>query len=259
MRATLRAHANQLFVKHPRLGQLGYDFLRVSGLDRSTRGTRTFLRALQQRGFVPRVVVDVGANYGGWSRAAHGVFPEAQFFLIEPQEEMRPFLENFCAAVPGSRYFLAGAAAAPGEMTLTVWDDYQGTAFIPDAVRALTPYTRQRTVPVVTLGGLVTTGEMPPPDLIKIDVQGLETTVLQGSIACFDHTELFIVETSLFNPLGERPSFYRVTEFMEAYGYRIYDLQDLKHRPSDGALGQVDVCFAKAGGLLRASPKWSPT
>lgn len=258
MRAALRKRANRLFVRHPRLGQIGYNLLRRSGLDRSTRGVHRFLRGLAARGFTPQTIVDVGANYGGWSRVAHAVFPHARFVLIEPQEEMQPFLADFCKGVPGSRYLLAGAGGQAGEQALTVWDDLQGSAFLAPDVQALTPYREQRRVPLVTLNDLVTQGVMPPPDLIKIDVQGFEMEVLRGSIACLGRTEVLLVETSLYHPLGQRPSFYRVLELMEAYGYRLFDLTDLKRRPSDGALQQVDICFVRANGRLWQPPTTPP-
>lgn len=257
MRAALRARANRLFVKYPRLGQLGYDLLRVTGLDRSTRGTKAFLRKLARQGFAPQTILDVGANYGGWSRVARAVFPAARFVLIEPQAEMRPFLDNFCAQTPGSRWLPAGAGAQPGELPLTVWDDLQGSAFLTPEVQALTPYREQRTVPVVAIGDLVSRGEIPLPDLIKIDVQGYALEVLRGSIACFGRTEVIIVETSLFDALGGRPNFYTITALLEAYGYRVYDLTDRKYRPSDGALGQVDVCFVRAAGRLHRARGWN--
>ncbi len=241
---------NRLFVQHPRLGQVGYDLLRRTGIDRSTQGTKRFCRKLARQGFNPEVVVDVGANYGGWSRVVSGVFKDARFFLIEPQEEMRPFLERFCRQQPGSKWFLAGAGAAGGELALTVWDDLQGSAFLRPEIQAMTPYTRQRRVPIVTLDALIGAGEFPVPDLIKIDVQGFELEVLRGSLGCLGRCEMLIVETSFHHPLGERPSFYRVVELMEAYGYRIFDLADLKYRSGDGALGQADICFVRREGLL---------
>ncbi len=245
MRAAIRAQVNHLFVKYPTLGQIGYDFLRVSGLDRSTRGTRSFYTKLASLGFTPRTILDIGANYGGWSRIVSTVFKDAQFCLIEPQEEMRPFLDNFCARTPDASWVLAGAGAEKGELILTVWDDLQGSAFLSPDVQNLTPYKQQRLIPIVTIDSLVANGTISTPDLIKIDVQGFELDVLRGGIGCLGKTDVFVVETSLFHPLNHRANIYRIIELMEAYGYHIYDFPDLKYRSRDGALGQVDICFIR--------------
>ncbi|MFN2123298.1 MAG: FkbM family methyltransferase [Candidatus Promineifilaceae bacterium] len=249
MRASIRAYVNQTFIRHPKLGHVGYDFLRVSGLDRSTRTVKKFFKKLARHGFYPQVIVDVGANHGGWSREVSYVFKTARFFLIEPQEEMQPFLDHFCSQAEGSRWFLGGAGAEVGHMELTLWDDYQGSAFLSRDVEAMLPDLRQRAVPVFTLDNLIGSGEMPIPDLIKIDVQGYEIEVLKGSMRCFGKTDVIIVETSLFHPLDHRPSFYRVLELMEAYGYAVYDLPDFKYR-RDGALVQIDVCFVRRQSAL---------
>ena len=246
MRSAIRAQVNHLFVKYPALGQIGYDLLRVSRFDRSTQGTKPFFKKLAKQGFTPRTILDIGANYGGWSRIVSTVFKDARFFLIEPQEEMRPFLDNFCARNPGSNWVLAGAGAERGELMLTVWDDLQGSAFLAPEVQTLTPYKRQRLIPMVTIDGLVANGDISTPDLIKIDVQGFELEVLKGGMGCLGKTDVFVIETSLFHPLGRRPNIYRTIDLMEAYGYHIYDIPDLKYRPRDGALGQIDICFVRS-------------
>jgi hypothetical protein len=36
----------------------------------------------------------------------------------------------------------------------------------------------------------------------------------------------------------------------------IYDFAGFSNRPSDKALGQIDICFVKESGLLRQSNIW---
>ena len=51
MRKRARILANQLFVKYPRLGQWGYDFLRVTNLTRATRETKQLMFRFKSLGF----------------------------------------------------------------------------------------------------------------------------------------------------------------------------------------------------------------
>ncbi|MCB9421118.1 MAG: FkbM family methyltransferase [Ardenticatenaceae bacterium] len=253
MRKQLRERVNKMFVQYPAVGHWGYTLLRISRMDRSTRGVRPFLAQLQQRGLHPKTILDVGANYGAWSHLAHSVFRDAAFYLIEPQIEMKPFLDRFCTAVPGARWFWAGAGAADGELVLTTWGDFAGSSFLPGQEMTA---DNQRRVPVIAIDSLIERGEMPLPDLIKIDVQGFEMEVLHGAQSCFGQTEMFILEVSFFKTHSDRPVFLDIVNFMDAQGYVVYDFADLKHRPFDGALGQADVCFVKQDGVFTQHKRW---
>lgn len=194
---------------------------------------------------MPRHIIDVGANYGGWSRVAKSIFPATNILLLEPQIEMRPFLDKFCAQNPGSSWIQAAAGAKAGDLEFTIWDDHQGSAFLSPEVRAMTRHTQYRPVPVITLDSIIAEQTFPMPNLVKIDVQGFEMNVLQGATRLLQQTEMFIVEVRFTDPEGKRPTFYRVIEWMEAYGYHIHDLFDIGYRSTDGKLSQIDICFVR--------------
>jgi len=217
---------------------------------------KAFLKGIRERGFFPKSILDVGANRGEWSRNAKSIFRRANFFLIEPQMEMKPFLDKFCASSPGSKWFQVGAGAEIGELVLTIWDGFAGSSFLPEQSRELEKTLKQRKVPVITIDTLIQRNEIPIPDLVKIDVQGFELEVLKGGISCFTHTEVFILEVSLFRSLPKQPVFHEVINFMLEKDYVVYDIPHLTRRPLDGALGQADVCFVKRDGLLRVSSRW---
>lgn len=242
-----------MFVKYPRIGHLGYSFLRVTKIDRSTRGTKRFLKKLQARGFHPQSILDVGANYGAWSHIASSLFQDANHYLIEPQVEMRPFLDRFCRKHPGSAFFQAGAGAEEGELNLTVWDDLAGSSFMSMPTN---DSSNRRMVPIISIDSLVSKGQMPLPDLVKIDVQGFELEVLKGGLSCFNHTEVFIIEVSFLPAQPTRPIFHDILNFMLKHNYVMYDIADLKYRPFDGALGQADVCFVKKDGIFTRQKRW---
>jgi FkbM family methyltransferase len=183
-------------------------------------------------------------------------FPSARFFLIEPQVEMKPLLEAFCQRHPGSRWFQAGAGAAPGELTLTIGADSSGSSFLPEPSPEQERSGGRRRVPVVTIDSLLEEGAIVMPDLVKLDVQGFELEALRGGQRLFGPVEAFIVETSLYRFLPGIPLFHEVVAFMAERDYYAYDLGGSLRRPWDRALGQVDVCFARKSGVLRATDRW---
>ncbi len=235
---------------------LGYELQNIhfkESLNKSSpvKDMKSFFEDLRNRGFKPETVLDVGANLGDWSRLAKKTFPKANFFLIEPQIEMKIPLENFCQEFPGSQCFFAGAADSPGVLALTIWDDLAGSSFLPKEDDSLKEKGKQRCVPVITIDQLVLDRKIPIPQFVKLDVQGFEIKVLKGADQLFGITEVFVLEVSLFVFSGHS-LFHEVIRFMSDRGYFVYDFVGFMRRPYDQALGQVDVAFVKHDSFLRA-------
>ncbi len=56
------------------------------------------LQNLRRAGFLPRMIVDAGAFRGEWTLEVLGIFPEADFLLIEPQSSVRQALRTLAAS-----------------------------------------------------------------------------------------------------------------------------------------------------------------
>jgi FkbM family methyltransferase len=216
----------------------------------------TLLQDMKVRGLQCKTIVDVGANTGHWSRIAKSVFPDAKSILIEPLNETGSQLEKFVSDFPGSKIFPYGAAATPGRLTFTVWDDLQGSSFIPEEKIDLVKSGKQRSVEVITIDDLIAKGEFDVPELMKLDVQGFELEALKGASSTFGRTEVYILEVSLFHFDPKIPVFFEIIKFMEDRQYSVYDFPGFLRRPYDGALGQCDICFVKNKGMFRNSDAW---
>ncbi len=214
-----------------------------------------FLENLRALGFQPASILDVGANYGLWSAEAIKIFPEARFCLIEPQDEMRQHLDYFCRSHRGARWVQAGAGAEPGELIQTIWKDLAGSSFLPEVNPELLAKGGQRKTPIVTIDYLYPAGE-PLPELAKLDIQGFELEALKGARSLFGRTEIFILEASLFRFYPKTPLVSELIAFMHERGYELYDIAGHLRRPVDGALGQLDLVFAREGGFFRKTNDW---
>ena len=214
---------------------------------------------LRARGLRCNTVLDIGANGAVWSRMAKSVFHEANFFLVEPQIEMKEKLENFCSEFKGSGYKLAGAGAEKGELTLTVWDDLAGSSLLPQENNDLLEKGKQRKIEIITIDDLISENVIPVPELVKLDIQGFELEALKGATKIFGKSEVILLEVSFmsFSDVPGMPEFAEVISFMYERGYVAYDLPGFLRRPLDGALGQCDVCFVKDDSFLRKSKDWN--
>ena len=204
------------------------------------------------------VIVDVGANRTNWSRMAKKVFPSASFCLLEPQKEMKDSLDRFCQEYNDSFYYLAGAGAKKGRLILTIWDDLAGSSFLPKPDDTLKDTGKQRDIEIITIDDLISSSEIMPPELMKLDIQGFELEALKGAETTFGYTEVYILEVSLFSfrNVPGQPIFSEVINFMLERDYVVYDFAGFLRRPLDGALGQCDICFVKRNSFLRVSNEW---
>jgi FkbM family methyltransferase len=198
-------------------------------------------------------VLDVGANKADWSRLARSHFPQAKFILIEPQVEMRPYLDAFCNEAPGSQWKLAGAGPEPGEMKLAVWPDLAGSSLLPAADAGWD--LEKRSIPIITIDSLFD-DRQELPQLTKMDVQGFELKALAGANKLIGQTECFILEVSLFRTVPDMPVFFEVAAYLDERGYKLYDIAGHIRRPSDNALAQVDLAFVRKGGILDKNQGW---
>lgn len=225
-------------------------------MNRPFADMRTFFEFLRERGFSPSSAVDVGAHRGHWTAMFKEVFPACELLLVEPQPELAADLDAICHRLPGLTWVQTAVGAREETRLQTIWEDLQGSSFLPrpDAARAAAG--EQRPARVARLDDLLSRWGARVPDLVKLDVQGFELEVLAGCPSIFGKTEVFILETSLYAFLDDIPLLREVIQFMAERGYEIYDIAGQIRRPIDGALGQLDIAFARRSGFLRRHDLW---
>ena len=214
------------------------------------------LEDVRARGFVPRGIIDVGANRGDWTRMALSVFPDAHVIMIEPQVEMVASLETVCREQPNVSLVKAGAGSEPGQLLQTIWEDLAGSSFLPPEDAGLQKKGRQRLTPIVTIDSVLAGHSHFQPDLVKLDIQGFELKALAGAASVFGRAEMLILEVSLFEFMAGQPMAREVIAFMGDRSYEVYDIPGFLRRPFDGALGQMDIAFVRKSGYLRARNDW---
>jgi FkbM family methyltransferase len=247
------------------LGKFGYEIHRTQTLNGFSHGSATrpignlklFLEDIRARGFKPQGIIDVGAFNGDWTKLGLSIFPNTPVLMIEPQDEMQPFLSEIAKFAPNCYVVKAGCGRKAGEQAQTIWEDHAGSSFLPVADSRLAEAGKQRKSKVVTIDETLS-NDFPNfiPDLVKLDIQGFELEALSGGEKLFGKTEIFILEVSLFPFIAGWPLAREVILFMSARGYELYDIPGYGRRPHDGALGQLDLAFVKSNGQFRKVSDW---
>lgn len=212
-------------------------------------GMAATLNGLKQRGYFPKVVYDIGAADGSWTRQALEYWPDATFVCFEPLAERKKDLDALHASRPGQILVEAcGVGDADGELSIGVSDFLWDSSFAYSGASS-------RTVSVRRLDSLIEAG-MPLPSFIKIDVQGFEKRVLDGGQGAMRHADLILMECQFFPFCDDMRTLDVTIAYMSAHNYIPYEFVDYLRRPLDGAMGQCDILFVRKGHQLISNNKW---
>lgn len=209
---------------------------------------RSRLKNLRAAGFKPTGAIDGGAYHGGWAKEFWSVWPHCPVILIEPQMSCRAQLEKAAAIVPGSRVISAAISSRPGRALFR--QEETNSAIVSDATR-----TDGVEVEVSTIEYLLHDESQFSANLLKLDLQGHELAALVGAAGSLAQFEVLILEMSLIG-IDNAPEFNKVHCWLDANGYRLYDVLPMYYRPQDGALWQVDAFYIRKDSALCRSKQW---
>ncbi len=125
-----------------------------------------------------KVIFDVGANVGTWTRLAHAYSPEAEIYAFEPFAQAF----NELSAMPFSdtvHYYNVALGNAPEKKNLFTY--VESSAFNSLYPRQLGIETSSVSVDVTTVDLFCAAHAIQSIDFLKIDVEGAELAVLQGA------------------------------------------------------------------------------
>jgi FkbM family methyltransferase len=192
------------------------------------------------------VVVDVGANYGYTTCYFASVCgPTGHVLALEPEPDTRALLEHNVRTSGHQNVEIVPAAAGASNGSISLWRS--ATNFANHALNAgLVPNVRDSVqVDVVTLDELCATrlGER-PPTVLKIDVEGWEWDVLQGSRQVLDRARPTIWLE--YWPDGIRANGHEpgdVLDLFDEYGYAVSAHDLVIESPVDVSGRQIiDYC-----------------
>jgi len=205
-------------------------------------------------GLEPATVLDIGVAWG--TADLYEGFPDAKHLLVEPLSEYEPALRDICAR-HDAEYVLAAAGSEPGEMEIAVHRVPTLSSPLGERGGDVEGATEARRVPVVRVDELVAERGLPGPYVVKADVEGAELQALEGASSILGQTELVLLETSLWSFWPDAPLIGDVVAWMRERGFAIYDFWGGHLRPLDGALAQIDIAFAREGGVLRSKQDYA--
>ena len=226
------------------LAKLGFE------VRRNKHPTPQSLQQLLVTGESP-VIFDVGAYTGETYKDYRRRFPDATLHLIEPFEQSAAILKEITKTDEYAYVHQLAFSDVAGESTLHINQSSATNSLQPlvsdAAARWGTSTLAKQTETVVkteTLDNLCTSLGIMEIDIIKIDVQGAEMTVLRGAEQMFNSQNVGLLQMEYIaeSTYEHQRALHEYLEYFHNRNYRLLDIYQPIRR--NGKMLQCDLLFA---------------
>jgi FkbM family methyltransferase len=190
-----------------------------------------------------RTIYDIGANVGTWSLLARSVLPESVVHAFEPLPACCDAFHANVAGTPGITLHQIALGSADGSATMYLGEVTDTSSLLRPGRRVQEAVAGTCEMPVRRLDSYVSEQRMPPPDLIKLDVQGYELKVLEGGPGALSFAKALICEVSFVELYEGQCLFGDVVAFLAARGFAVSAFG--RETATGTPVVQADVLFLK--------------
>lgn len=142
----------------------------------------------------PRHLLDIGANIGLGSLYLRRLYPQAKLDGLEPAPAEADLCAKNYASWGGATLHRCAAGAEDGkDVEFAVNADRTGGQHLAEAGDE-TGWQKMK-VTMRRVDAMIDAGELPPPDLVKMDIEGAEAAALEGFGRYLSHPQAYILET----------------------------------------------------------------
>jgi FkbM family methyltransferase len=205
-------------------------------------------------------IVDVGAYTGTSAVRFRNLFPGARLVCFEPNPEAHSELLITKSALGGdftvfdkavsdndgnAAFFVQGVNPGMSGLSTRSLNSRDSIALMNDEPGSREQInTRQVTVETVKLDSVDLLHDQ-RIDLLKIDVQSMESKVLAGATALLRRTEVVLVEVSFYDMYENRSSFHAIEEFTAPSGLALWAITDHSRNPMNGRSDWVNAVYSR--------------
>lgn len=205
---------------------------------------------LRNRGFNPKVILDIGAYHAEWASMVQNLFPVAKIHLFEANKKHEEVLKN-----SGFDYHigLLGDEDHKEVDFYTIKNSPHATGdsmFRENTRHYRPPGCDVNKLKMITLDTILKEKNIKNVDFMKLDVQGAELLILDGAKETLKNVEAVIMETQIIAYNEGAPDFAEVIDYMNKNGFKVSDIVDAQYLKNGELLNHLDVLFLKKSSKL---------
>ena len=188
-------------------------------------------RRLKENGIRFNNIIDVGCYKGSWTSKLKLIYPDANYYLIDPNDKYKEKLKllgTFYQEVVGQQKEEREFNFSKNELEETgnsLYDENSNIEF------------NKKTIMVKPLKDIVPNQTY---DLIKMDVQGAELEIIEGSLPLFTKTKWVQLECPIHPNNKGAPNFAQIINYMTNSGFETFDIENIFY---NGKLMCIDFLF----------------
>lgn len=205
--------------------------------------------------FVPRSIVDVGANKGDWTKGVKNVFPSSNFFMLEASPDKDGILQKVVAETfPNNGLNKAGysiavmSARANDTVEFFQGGDTGNSMFRENTIHYENQEPVIRTTSTLDLEVKASFMDIDTVDILKIDVQGAEVMVLRGGSKVLQAATFVQLESGLVEYNAGGCCLFELDEILRDNGFYLYEFGEMWRHPNafkSPGVGQFDMLYVK--------------
>ena len=189
-------------------------------------------------------IIDIGAAAGTWTEKCLTIWKDANYVLFEPLEERVQNLKilkdkNIQTNIT---HIKAAAGNENRKISFSISDDLDGSGIYGAGTL--------REVDLFRVDDVLLNSSNTGPYILKLDTHGFEIPIFEGATKVLKNTVLIIVEVYGFYVAPNSLLFWEICQYLDAKGFRLFDIVDPMRRPIDEAFWQCDAFFIKKDSFL---------
>lgn len=241
-------------------GKLGFELVKIKKTNKDdfvfTSATNKsnllhdFYSLLKHQQYTPTVIYDIGANKGSWTKDCLHFFPDATYYLFEPQLNLKKDIDAlFLNNNNNIHLFSVGVGNTEGELLFTIHDRDDSCTFMLSEKEANEKGLKQIKVPMIQLDTFAIDKNLKSPSILKIDAEGLDLEVLEGAKKLVKDAEIIMIEVGIVNKEFKN-SALNVMNYLDKKGFRLFDITDINRPFTNNTLWLCELVFIKKKGEL---------